>query len=446
MSEPGSRTPLAPDAEARLRAHVAAILDAAAVPSSVRTDLAEELLGHLEERISAYRAGGVRESDAVERAIADLGSVDRLGRDFGRTYHSRLWASTLGILLPAVAARDERPAAVGWLRLTLGVVFGLVGIALIFALPQLTPVRALAALVSGAVDLCLIGLAFVAIARGQRWALWYGLGVTILMLVSGIGSVLATAPGSTTIPLGAVLAVLVLLVAYGDRHRLREFVAGSRPVNRWLAVALALSLLVPAAAPVVATVPDPTQASASDLVLKASMQCDPDNRRVTLVADMTWRRTDLLPQGLAGLFHASDDGDSAGFRLLNEAPGAPIPAWLLASGDVPVIDVATGATAGWFGSTAQSVLLLPDTIGSFTIGIDPSAIRAGHTLRATWVLSPTSDGDTAWPSIEVAYAHLDRFLLEGTASCGETVTAQQVPLPSPESHQVQMGPFNIQGL
>ena len=60
-------------------------------------------------------------------------------------------------------------------------------------------------------------------------------------------------------------------------------------------------------------------------ILRASLRCDrgdvafdgvgtvPDRQRATLVAEMTWRRADLLPEGLAGLFHASDYGDSAGF-------------------------------------------------------------------------------------------------------------------------------------
>jgi hypothetical protein len=146
---------------------------------------------------------------------------------------------------------------------------------------------------------------------------------------------------------------------------------------------------------------------------------------------------------VAGLFNSSDYGDSAGFRLLGEAPDLPLPTWLLANGDVSVVDAATGEQAGWFGSTAPSVALLPETIGSFTIGIAAEAIRAGHTIRAIWLLTPVSDAGAAWPRIEVAYAHLDRFLLEGTVSCGETTTAHQVSLPHPQPPQTQANPFGI---
>ena len=216
-----------------------------------------------------------------------------------------------------------------------------------------------------------------------------------------------------------------------------------------MVAALALALLLPVTVPpALAAVPDPTQAASSDLLLTASMRCDRgdvlrDRARVTLVADMTWQRSDLLPEGLAGFFRPTDYGDSAGFRLVNDAPDAPLPAWMLASNDVPVVDVATGQPAGWFGSTAPSVALLPDTIGSFTIGIDLSAIRAGHTLRATWVLTPVADAGAPWPMIEVAYAHLDHFLLEGTVSCGQTVTAHEVPVPAPASQQMVTDPFGI---
>ena len=389
------------------------------------------------------------EAASVERAVRELGGVEQLGRDFRQTYHSRLWASTVGILLPAVAPREDRPASVGWLRFTLAVVVVLTGIGLLFTLPQATPVRAIATLAVDAMGLWALALAFLALARGQRWALWYALSVTVELLLWGIGSVLATPAGSVTIPLGAILAAVVLFQAMADRYRLQAFVAGSRPLGRAMVAALALALLLPVTVPpALAALPDPTQAASTDLRLTASMRCDRgdvllDRARVTLVADMTWQRSDLLPEGLAGLFQPGQYGDSAGFRLVNDAPDAPLPAWMLASNDVPVVDVATGQPAGWFGASAPSEALLPDTIGSFTVGIDLSAIRAGHTLRATWVLTPVADAGAPWPMIEVAYAHLDHFLLEGTVSCGQTVTAHEVPIPPPASPQTLTDPFGI---
>jgi len=456
MTGQGDQGVMTPASEARLRAHVATILSAGAVPAHLRDDLAEELYGHLVERMRAHQTDRLPEADAVERAIAELGAADQLAREFSRTYHSRLWASTVGVLLPAVAPRDERPAVVGWLRFTLGLAMLIAGIGLAVLLPQATPVRALGTLVAEAFGLGAMGLAIGALARGQRWALLYGIGVCVGFLAWGVESVLATPSGSITVPLGALLAAGVLLAVYAAWDRLQAFVAGSAPIGRKMGVVLLLSLLVPATVPpVLAALPDPTQAGPDDLRMSVSMVCDRGDvafdgigtasgiQRVTLVAEMSWQRSDLLPGGVAGLFHASDYGDSAGFRLLDEAPDLPLPTWLLANGDVPVVDLATGESAGWFGSTAPSVALLPETIGSFTIGIAPEAIRAGHAIRATWLLTPVSDAGAAWPRIEVAYAHLDRFLLEGTVSCGETTTAHQVPLPHPQPPQTPTNPFGI---
>jgi hypothetical protein len=91
-----------------------------------------------------------------------------------------------------------------------------------------------------------------------------------------------------------------------------------------------------------------------------------------------------------------------------------------------VVDLDTGEPAGWFGGSAPSVELLPETIGSFTVGLDPAAIQAGRTLRSTWLVVPSADGDAAWPVVEVAYAHLDRFLLLATAGCGESTVGTEV--------------------
>ena len=112
--------PVNPEVEDRLRAHVAAILARAAVPPQVRSDLEEELIGHLVERFHAYLADGLDETEASHRAIADFGTPASLGGELGRTYHSRLWASTIGVLLPAITPATSRPGVVGWLRFVLG--------------------------------------------------------------------------------------------------------------------------------------------------------------------------------------------------------------------------------------------------------------------------------------------------------------------------------------
>ena len=428
-----------PDAEDRLRRHVAAILAGAGVPRQSRADLEEELSGHLVQRAQEYIDRGLAAADAAEQAISDFGSAGTLGAELGRTYHSQLWASTVGVLLPAIAPAAERPGVIGWLRFVLGLTTVLTVIALA-TVATMTPLRALGTSLSLAAGLAGLVLAFQALGRRQRWALWYAVVITVMLLVEGLVQVVApTQPASVTIPLGSILAAVVLLAVMGGWARLQAFVAPSPRLSRALGVMLGLSLLAPLIVPrALAALPDPSQATPDNLEVVISMTCDRgsveipdaptliDRKRATLVMDTTWNHTDLLPQGMSAIVTRPDDGDTSGFRVLDLAG----PDWLYWSTDNQpgIIDVRTGATAGWWGSTSPSVALLPEDIpGSFTVAIDPQAIRPGHTIRTTWHLYQSSDEAPGWPRVEVAYAHLDRFLLMGTVGCRESVRAREVP-------------------
>ena len=350
-----------------------------------------------------------------------------------------MWASTIGVLLPASVPIPTRPPIVGWLRLYLAIVGTLLGMALVTGLWVLTPVRALLSTAALGIGLAAAVIAFKALARGQRWALWFAGATLVVTLAWGLWQLVAPAqPNTVVINLLSIFAAVVLIGVYRSRTPLGAFVAASSRVSLPVSAALVLSLLAPMLIPnALAGLPDPTQAAASDLTLSLSMRCDHGSaasgstaasvQRVTLVADMTWRRGDLLPGGLAGLLRPPTEyGDTAGFRIVGDASaGAAIPSWLLPTDAVWIVDLETGGTAGWFGAGSPSTTQIPDTIGSFTIGVEQSAIRAGHTIRATWLLTPTSDS-AAWPRIEVAYAHLDRFLLIGTVGCGETTIGRPV--------------------
>jgi uncharacterized membrane protein (UPF0136 family) len=318
----------------------------------------------------------------------------------------------------------------------------------------LTPVRALGNAVSLLAGLAGLILAFQALGRGQRWALWYALAVSVILLVEGLGQVLASRPaGSVTVPLGSILAAGVLLAMLSAWQRLQAFVAPSPRLNRALGVALGLSLLAPFVVPrTLAAVPDPSQATAADLDLVISMTCErgdlaiPDGptrvdvKQAILVIDATWIRTDLLPHGLAAIVTRPDDADTGGVRLLDaEGPSWHFWAW---NGEPSVVDTSTGASAGWWGSSSPSVGLLPqDIAGSFTMAIDAQAIKPGHTIRTTWHLVQGQDGEVPWPRFEVAYAHLDRFLLMGTVGCGELAQGHQVPVPLNEAPPADPFPF-----
>lgn len=448
---------IGPATAERLRAHAAGIVVAAGVPARARADVTEELVGHLVERTRAAIAAGLTEADAADEALGAFGGVDELAADLSGAFHSRLWASTIGVLLPAVAGRDDRPGIVGWLRFALGIGMALSVIGLAQVMWQATPVHVLLAIGVLGLGLAGLALAFGALARGQRWALWYAIAYAVELVVFGAISVIAPeVPGSFTIPLGALLGVGVLLGVRSGWHRLQAFVAASPPVGRALGALLTASLLgPPLLSPALAALPDPTQASADDLRLLVSVTCDRgdvaepnfatrrDIQRVMIVADMAWRRGDVLPNGLDGVFNPAHVGDTAGFRLEETAMDGPLPDWLLVPQEPVVVDRASGAVAGWFGSTSPSVELMPDTIGSFTVGIDPGAIQAGRTLRATWLLVPVSDAKTPWPTIEVAYAHFDRFLLGADAGCGETGVGREMPLPSPGPVEQPLDPIDF---
>lgn len=433
--------PVNPEVEDRLRAHVAAILARAAVPPQVRSDLEEELIGHLVERIRAYLADGLDETEASHRAIADFGTPASLGGELGRTYHSRLWASTIGVLLPAIAPATSRPGVVGWLRFVLGLAIVLTAIGLAVALLTLTPGRALGTDLALAMGLAGLLLAFKALGRGQAWALNYAIATTVLLLIDGVWQVIAPKQsGSIIIPAGAILAAGVLWGVLNRWLELKAFVAQSARVNRVLGVLLAISLLAPSIVPrALAAMTDPTQATATDLELRISLTCDRgdvallngpllvDRQRATVVVDMTWSHTDLLPSGLVGMVTGSDDGDTSGIRVVDPAANGAF-YWDWADGPT-IVDMATGAAVGYWGSTSPSVALLPwDMAGSLTIGIGPEAIKLGHTIRATWLLYAAPDGSVPWPRIEAMYAHLDRFLIAGTVGCGETVLGRHVPV------------------
>jgi hypothetical protein len=429
---------MTPEVEDRLRAQVTSTLAVAAVPGATRDDLAEELFGHLVERWQSGVDEGLDEDRAADRAISEFGASEDIGHEFARTFHSRLWVSTIGVLLPASVSPDTKPGVVTALRFVLGLTWVWSSVGLVLGIALATPVRALIGTAAELLGLVVIVLAYQALARGQRWALWYALGVVVTWVVSGVWQAASAPPSTFTIPVGAILALILLAIVRGAWPELRAFVAASAPVSGLLGAALVVSLVAPnVASPLLAVLPDPTQATAADLGLRISMTCgrmplSPSSgaiqgQEVSLTADMTWRRTDLWPEGLIHALAPTPDGDSAGF--LPEGDGTR---WL-PSDQPTVVDLATGQTAGWFGSTSPSIGLLPVTSGGMTIGIDQSAIQPGQSIRATWHLFPSIDAGTtaAWPLFEVAYAHLDRFLVIGTVGCGQTTLGHQAPLPLP---------------
>jgi hypothetical protein len=418
-----------PAIEEQLRAHVARTLATAGVSAHVRDDLLEELLGHLFERWAAHVANGMEMAVAADRAIADFGVSADIGRQLGRTYHSRLWASTVGVLLPGVVAPQDRPSAIRWLRFVLGLMIVLNGVGAA-ALAVLTPIHLLAYTAGLVLSTVGLVLAFIGLGRAQSWALIYAACAAFLLLVLGLVDLAQRRqPGEILIPVGTILAAIALLVAYRQREALARFVAGSSRPRRALSVALSLSVLAPLTPLALEAVPDPTQATAQDMDFRIEMTCDyrdltlpsgellVDAPVATVVLGATWAHTDLLPLGLARFLSGPDDADTVAIRINGTAR-----AWLWSDDDGPTVeDVANGQrlAVGTWGSTAQSNRLLPDdVIGSLTVGLERHEVHPGHTVRTTWELYWFGDGQlTRWPTIDAYYAHLDRFLLAGSVTC-----------------------------
>jgi hypothetical protein len=440
---------MTPEAEDRLRAHVSWIVQGAALPRPDADDLTEEMLGHLIERAEALIAGGAEEDDAIRAAIADFGGVAALSEELGRTYHSRLWASTIGVLLTTQGATSTPPGPVRALRLLM-TVEALLWTALgAIALTTETPVHAIMAVAASVVFIGAAVLAHRALGAGQAWALTFAIGLAVVTVVLGLVGMVSAPAGTTTISITAIAAAAILVGLAGSWEQVSRFVAGSRPIGRRLELALAAALVGPAligtALPGLA---DPSQAAAPDVEMRLAMDCGRrdlqipegpllrDHRYADLTVDLFWRRSDLLPNGLGSLLGSSGGGDTAGFRILDPPPipmdgGGGMPTWMLDPTPPSVNVVETGEVAGWFGSTSPSIALIPDTMGSFTVGIENDRIAARRTIRIRWSIGP-QEGDQPWPLAEVAYAHLDRFLLIGQVACGQRTTGSAGRAPAPD--------------
>jgi hypothetical protein len=400
------------EAEHRLAAHVQRILDAGAVPWSERADLAEEIAGHLHERIRALRDDGLNEDTALERAISDFGGVATIGDDLRRTYHSRLWVSTIGILLPVAAYSGDMPGVVRWVARG-GNLFAMLSLFFAaFAALTMSPVRAVA--VGGALGIgaVAIWLAAEALRRGQAWG-WTVM--TWVLAVEGVTFFVAlwSPSGNVNVSITGLIGLLLLVRLLANGTTLRGWVGQSGSLPRKVGVGLAAVMIawgvVPFASPLL---PDPTQASEADVSVLASVACghnynsDLPVKTVTVVLDITWARIDLLPLGLVKA--TQDWGDSIRLDLTD--------AW--ATGGPSLTDAATGAGLdqnGAYGLTMPTSLLLSRT----DAGVDASVMHPGRTVRLTLIAYPT-DRDTAeYPSqVEIRYAHLDRFVLATYLACG----------------------------
>jgi hypothetical protein len=394
--------------ERRLRAHVASVLASAHVPSAERDDVAEELYGHLVERWESLVADGTDPMDAARRAIEGFGSAEHIGRDLTRTYRGRFWASTVGVLLPAVPSSQRQPRIAWWLGVSLRfyaviLAFLSVGVAL-----NISPLIAMLIVAVGIPAVTLLFLAAAALPRRQRWALDLAVVVNVMGLVVGIREMLAT-PG--LISLNVFASGIVLSAAASERRTIEAWVRRSRPVKGALAVAILLVVLgagfLPAAARELA---DPTQARPEDLHVELAIDCRP--RDVILTADVRWDRISLLPGGLANLRQYGD------VLVLDQSTEE---VWSLANYPT-LVDVSAGRVVAqpdeaYAPNQERTVQALR---GPHVIQINWDVLEPNTTYLATWVFEASDNANDPEPlQVAVEYIHADRFRWESLVDCAQ---------------------------
>jgi hypothetical protein len=448
-----------PAPEPRLRAYVESILASSSVPSADREEIAEELYGHLWQRWQDAIAAGANASEAVETAIRSFGEASQLGREMTGAYHSRLYATTIGVLLPAVTPPPGRLWGFRRLRLLLVLVAIVELVLLWIGLIQLTPIRA-AVFASGAVfALALDVLAFRAFGRGQRWALRYCQFVLAVVLIQGAESVFAAPSGTYTFPMLGIIGVWMLRPAIGAQ--MADWFSSSRPIGRALAIALvaavAAGYLLPYAA---GAMPDPTQVSASDLDLQVSAVCTRDASGGVTAIDVNtrlrWSRLDLFPYGLGqgNVANSWQDGfetgaspsggqDSIDWRTAWISIPSQVPLYLI-SGE-PQFTSPNGSVDGLLleGPPQGLISLDPYVPASDGIEFAPGGLHAGWTYDIAqhyqWqnvAVQPTSTGPAPTdPLVTVRYAHLDRFVVQALASCDRPGSGVPMALPYPWASQ-----------
>jgi hypothetical protein len=438
--------------EARLFARVESILNGAAFRKGDREDLAEELYGHLWQRWQDALASGLDEETAADQAIRSFGEPAGLSRDVTLAYHSRLYASTIGVLLPTVVAQREKPRAywVVWL-VHLATFMSIISV-WARALMEWTPLRAGIGIVGCLMAFAAVFAAFAAYGARQRWALgfarlelpflfwwaavllWAGmpmeqLGAGAVGLMVGFAVVVfSQAPGQDQQAIRQSALVRIGLAAVPRDLSLRSLSNWmyERPIPRRLLVGLATLLIVGSALPVVAlNVADPTQIGPADVQVGLSVACTSTASGNLTAVDVTgsfvFKRTDVWPNGMLSALQGGGPTDEIAWAVEGSRPnGVPMitPMLTRAGTALDATDGSPLALGSPENRDGRAVLTIPDS----------ARLQAGHRYEVTWNYS-VGPGlrDTDLTPVVFGYNHLDRFYLQATAGCGQTGIGRQVP-------------------
>jgi hypothetical protein len=422
---------------ARLRSHVDRILDRSAIQECDRQDLIEELYGHLWQSWQDGIAAGLSSEAAADVAISGFGDPGLLSRDMTLAYHSRLYASTIGVLLPAVTPSSDKPNGYGRARVMLflaGLFAGLYVAVAPFANPP-TPLRLVVQELVLLLVFVMTVLAYRALARSQRWALVYTQFLTLAYVAYAVLQLFAQ-PISISIT-GILVAIFVLPATFDPR--LARWVADSRRTGKVLGAVIVASVVLGMAAPqMVASMPDPTQASPTDLSIGVRVDCTRTAGLVTggkVTATIRWAKTDFLPYGFRPNMSQTDILGLSSTSSLDFDPGPNGPQFprgleggVYVAGNWVMLDSETGE-AGDAGVLMWSGPGFFD-VGEVRDGIDPGSIQANRDYVASlgfgsvWPAGLPDD-----PVFRIRYDHQGRWGVQAFATCGQAGVGQPVTTP-----------------
>ncbi len=309
--------------------------------------------------------------------------------------------------------------------LALALLAGIVGLLLIgpAVFQELHPVVGAVLLAVAAAEAVLLYLVSVGLGRRSPWARRAALWVLWLGVLTGFGGVLVDFPqGRITIPLGAIAAALILLLA---RRPLPPVSAGE--TRRATAVGLSFLLLLllllalPAGVGFATTNPaSPLVANAADLDLDLALDvaCSGDGSampdRIDVRARWTWHRRDAFPgrRDAVGIGRSSPDGESAGFYLDGSAASS-----------ASIVPVGAGAS----GAAVAAALFVGDS-WSWSVGDEGQTAQDGY-AEVTLVPragDPTQRAADRYVILDAVFAHLDRWTVRQASECrwGAEATAR----------------------
>ncbi|HET7029547.1 MAG TPA: permease prefix domain 1-containing protein [Candidatus Limnocylindrales bacterium] len=424
------------DVAARFGDHVETILANARVPAANRDELGEELRGHLVQAFAAGVADGLTADQAAEGAVAAFGGADVLGRELMATYRGRLWASTIGQLLPVIGQASRAPWPISWIvpfdRLIAA--FSLVAAAA-FLLTG-SPLRAVLGFTIGVLAAAVIWLAATALRRGQRWAAIVSAYVCLINAVIFFVT-LSPSAGGVNVSLNGLLGLVLLFALAANLSSLGVWLARSRPLPSPLGLLVGGVLVAwSVVAGTGGNLPDPSQIGPGDIRASAIVTCGPADGTTesgeplppapTLDLRVTYDRVDPWPRGLLRDGTSWGDVIQLDVGRFYPALGEVRASGVADDGRAETVDVSVWAEVPAELSSANA----QDQIVGEILGADQ---RAGRTIRVIIPTMPILIGDGTSsddaPALDgivasIRFHHLDRFTLRGFAECDKQLTLE----------------------